>query len=182
MRQTPHQLVSGRVLTRTLIFHSRVKVRPRRDGTLLRKRNPKTQARLRSHVCPGSRRLSLARRRWLEAWPHHGAGWYQAGFQIAPERHHKLAGQRHDGDLADPPLDLADPREEPAAQLAIGLMPQPQPGKLDGDRSRPVVAGFADALLSPAGPTVVRCVGQSEATADLTSVVEVTIEHLVGEN
>src|ERR1700757_5014276 len=45
-----------------------------------------------------------------------------------------------------------------------------------------MVAGLADALLSPAGAAVVGAVGQSDAAADLTSVLEVTIENLVGQN
>src|SRR5712671_225792 len=134
------------------------------------------------HISTLPRRPSLAHRRSLKAWAHRSAGWYEAGFQIAPQRHHQLAGQRHDGDLADPPLDLADPLAEPAAQIAIRLMPQPQPGKLDRGRSRAVVARLADTLLPPAGAAVVGRVGQSDAATDLTSVLEVTIEHLVGQN
>ena len=42
-----------------------------------------------------------------------------------------------------------------------------------------MVAGLADALLSPAGAAVVGRVGQSEATADLTTVLEVAVEDLV---
>src|SRR5215211_4494286 len=80
------------------------------------------------------------------------------------------------------PLDVADPLAEPAAQLAVGLMLQPQPGKLDRHRSCAVVAGLANALLTTAAATVVWRIGQSNAAADLTAVLEVTIEHLVGQN
>jgi hypothetical protein len=52
-----------------------------------------------------------------------------------------------------------DALEEPAAQLAIWL--KPQPGELDCDRSRAVIAGFADALLSPAGPTTCLPIGST---------------------
>src|SRR3981081_815859 len=149
----------------------------------LRKRNPKTQARVRSRVCPGSRRPSLARRRSLEAFfvPHR-AHWHEAGFQSAPERPHQLAGQRHDGDLADPPLDVADALDEPAAQLATRLIPQPPPGQLDcGFRAR-----WLPALLMPCccrlSPLSYGVSVQSEAAADLTPVLEVAIEHLVVEN
>src|SRR5512147_2487218 len=44
-----------------------------------------------------------------------------------------------------------------------------------------MVAGLADALLSPAGAAVVGCVGQSETTADLTPVLEVAVEDLIGQ-
>src|SRR6266513_27946 len=56
--KTASTCIRSDVVVRTLIFHARVKVRPRRDGTHLRERNPKTQARVRSRVCPGSRRPS----------------------------------------------------------------------------------------------------------------------------
>src|SRR6185503_19906861 len=75
----------------------------------------------------------------------------------------------------------SNPLAEPAAQLAVGLMRQPQPGEFDCGGSRAMVAGFADALLSPAGAAVIGSVGQSEATADLTPVLEVTVEDLIGQ-
>src|SRR5215216_7115786 len=117
-----------------------------------------------------------------EARTHHGAGWHQTRLQIAPERHHQFAGKRHDGDLADAALDVADPLAEPAAELAVGLMREPQPSELERGGSSAVVAGLADALLAPAAATVVGRVGQPEAAADLTSVVEVAVEYLVGQN
>ena len=58
---TASTCIRSGVVARTLIFHARVQVWPKADGTLLRKRNPKTQARVRSHVYPGSHRPSLAR-------------------------------------------------------------------------------------------------------------------------
>src|SRR6266550_7702984 len=88
------------------------------------------------HISTLPRRPSLAHRRSLKAWAHRSAGWYEAGFQIAPQRHHQLARQRYDGDLADAALGLADPLAEPAAQFALGLMSQPQPAELDRGRSR----------------------------------------------
>src|SRR5690348_9058187 len=45
-----------------------------------------------------------------------------------------------------------------------------------------MVAGLADALLPMAVATVVGNIGQSDATADLTAVLEVAIEHLVGQD
>src|SRR5215204_1691495 len=62
---TASTCIRSGLLARTLIFHARVKARPRSDGTHLRKRNPKTQARLRSRVCPGSRRPSWLRGRFF---------------------------------------------------------------------------------------------------------------------
>src|SRR5260370_39713324 len=61
-------------------------------------------------------------------------------------------------------------------------MSQRQPAELDRGRSRAVVARLADTLLPPAGAAVVGRVGQSDAATDLTSGLEVTIEHLVRQN
>src|SRR5271166_6301753 len=43
----------------------------------------------------------------------------------------EFAGQRDDGDPADPSLRGADPRLKPAAQRRVRLVTQPEPGKLD---------------------------------------------------
>jgi hypothetical protein len=60
-----------------------------------------------------------------EARTQHGAGGHHAGRQITPQRHHELARHRHDGDAPDASLDVAHPLAEPAAQLALGLVPEP---------------------------------------------------------
>src|SRR5258708_33182892 len=60
-----------------------------------------------------------------EARTQHGAARHHTGREITPERHHQLARQRHDGDTAHPPLYVADTLAEPAAELPVGLMPQP---------------------------------------------------------
>src|SRR6185312_2986924 len=133
---------------------------------------------LRSHVCPGSRRPSLARGR-SEAWTQHGAGRHHAGREITPQRHHQLARQRHDGDAAHPSLHVANALTEPAAEIAARLMPQPQPGELDRKLARTPVAGLADALLAAALAAVVRRARKPEIAADLTAIVERAIECLV---
>src|SRR5262245_59948477 len=85
----------------------------------------------------------------------HGAFGHHAGLEIAPQRHHQLAGERHDADAPDAPLEAAHPLMEPARQLAAGLMPDPEPGELDRQSVNTPVAGFADALLALALATVV---------------------------
>src|SRR6516225_8934834 len=50
---------------------------------------------------------------------------------IAPQGDEQFAGQRDDGDPADPSLRGADPRPKPAAQRRVRLVTQPKPGKLD---------------------------------------------------
>src|SRR5436190_8811706 len=85
------------------------------EGKAQKRRDPSTRAES-EDPSPGSvTRLSwvtsavMARRRSLKARAHHGADRHQAGLQIAPERHHQLAGERHDRDLADAALVVADP-------------------------------------------------------------------------
>lgn len=101
------------------------------EGKAQKRRDPSTKAES-EDPSPGSvTRLSwvtsavIGAPRSLEAWAHRRAGWHEAGFQIAPQRHHQLARQRYDGDLADAALEVANPLAEPAAQLAVGLVPQP---------------------------------------------------------
>src|SRR5438132_2919098 len=77
----------------------------------------------------------------LQARTQHGAGGHHAGLEITPERHHELAGERHDGDAPDAALDVAHPLAEPAAQGAVGLVPKPQPGELDRKFAGTPVAG-----------------------------------------
>jgi hypothetical protein len=52
----------------------------------------------------------------------HGASGHQADGQVAPQRNHELACQRHDGDAADPAFGVADTLAEPLAQFTVGLM------------------------------------------------------------
>src|SRR5262245_11281476 len=114
-----------------------------------------------------------------DGWTQHGAGRHHAGLEITPQCHHKLAGQRHDGDASDASLEVTHPLTEPTAQSAVGLVPQPQPGELDRQRARPPVAGFADALVASTLSAVVRRAGEPEVTADLTAIGEGAVEHLV---
>ena len=69
--------------------------------------------------------LPLMGRGRSQAGVQHGAGGHHAGLKIAPQRHHELAGGRHDRDAPHPPLGVADPGVEPAAELAAGLMANP---------------------------------------------------------
>src|SRR5262249_18714551 len=72
----------------------------------------------------------------------------QPGRQIAPQRHHQLARQGDDEDALQPAaLGSGQAGVEPAAERAVRLMPQPQPGELDRHAARPPVAGLGDALL-----------------------------------
>src|SRR5208282_4127676 len=115
----------------------------------------------------------------LQARAQHGAGGHHAGLEISPQRHHQLAGERHDGDAPDAALEVAHPLAEPAAQFAVGLMGDPQPGEFDGELAGAVVAGFADALVAPALAAVVGHPDEPEIAADLAAIVERAIEHFI---
>src|SRR5436309_14681953 len=100
------------------------------EGKAQQRRDPSTRT-----VCADLGWVTVTRLSWFtsviiargrsEAWTQHGAARHHAGREITPERHHQLAHQRHDGDAAHPPLDVTDALAEPAAELAVGLMPQP---------------------------------------------------------
>src|SRR5882672_6055065 len=153
------------------------------EGKAQQRRDPSERA---GHVRPWVTtvtRLSwftsavIARGR-LQARTQHGAGGHHAGLEITPERHHELAGERHDGDAPDAALDVAHPLAEPAAQGAVGLVPKPQPGELDREFAGAPVAGFADALVAPAVAAVVRRAGEPEIAAKLAAIVEGAVEYL----
>src|SRR5712691_1402938 len=114
-----------------------------------------------------------------QAGVQHGAGGHHAGFEISPQRHHQLARHRHDGDAPQAALDVAHPLAEPAAQFAVGLMIEPQPGQFDRELAGAVVAGFADALVAPSVAAVVGHPDQPEIAAELASIVEGAIEHFI---
>src|SRR5208282_3483401 len=80
---------------------------------------------------------------------------------------------------ADASLEVAYALAEPLAQFTVGLMSQPEPGQLNGDRAGAAVAGLADALLTAALPAIEGCSGQSDIAGELTTVVEVAVEYLV---
>src|SRR6266850_17292 len=112
----------------------------------------------------------------------HRADRHYTGVEITPQRHHELARHRDDGDPPDAPLDVAHPLAEPAAEFAVGLMTEPQPGDLDRRLASAAVAGFADALFAHAVAAVVGRSGQPDIAADLAAVVEVAIEYFVDQS
>src|ERR1700751_2882380 len=115
----------------------------------------------------------------LQARAHDGAGGNDAGRQITPQRHHQLARKRHDRNPTRPPFEIAYPLVKPAGQFALGLMLDPKPGKLDGDRAGAGIAGFTDPLLAHNGAAVERRAGEPEIAADLATIGERAIERLV---
>src|SRR5437660_9912285 len=111
--------------------------------------------------------------------PAHGAGGDDPSGEVAPQRDHQLAGKRHDRNAPDAALEITDPCAEPAAQLAFGLVTQPQPAELDRERTRASVARFADALVAMAVATVIGRIGQPEEAPDLAAIVERAVKRLL---
>jgi hypothetical protein len=65
---------------------------------------------------------------------------------IPPQGDHQLAGQSYDHCAADAPLAGADALLEPAGQIALGLVPQPQPGQLNRGAARAWGCRIAEGL------------------------------------
>src|SRR5882672_3001985 len=106
----------------------------------------------------------------------------QAGCEVAPERHHQFARQRHDGDalvaLAGIVVGAA---AEPSGERTLRLVPQPQPGKFDGGTAGARVACLADTLVA-VDPAALPWAGrQPEIACDRTPIAEVLVEHLAGQ-
>jgi len=66
-----------------------------------------------------------------------------------PQRHHQLAGQCDDGNALGSSACIGGAGAEPAAELAVGLMSQPEPGELDRVDAGARAACLAGALLAP---------------------------------
>src|ERR1035438_2076545 len=105
-----------------------------------------------------------------------------AALEIAPQRHRQLTRQRHHGDAADTALGGADTVAVPDAQCAVGLVTQPQPGKLHHRGARLAVAGFADPLLALRSPALERARREAQITAELAAIVEFPIEHFADQH
>jgi hypothetical protein len=67
---------------------------------------------------------------------------------IPPQGDHQFARQSNDHRAADAPLAGTDAFVKPTGETALGLVPQPQPGKLDGRLAPTWVAGSLDALIA----------------------------------
>src|SRR3546814_19753051 len=105
---------------------------------------------------------------------------HQPGGQEPPEGDEQLARQSDDGDAPHPAALVADPGLEPAAERAVRLMAQPQPGELDGDLPGPPVAGLAAPLLMVDPTAAPGRGGQPEIAAPLAPVLEVLPEQPAG--
>src|SRR3984893_8646440 len=70
---------------------------------------------------------------------------------------------------------------EPSAELAVRLMPQPQPGQLDRGTAGARIARLADPLVAIGSAALPWTGRQPEIARDLAPVAEVLVEHLLGQ-
>src|SRR6202008_1809908 len=129
--QPPHQLISRRGTTRPKVPHARCEgAGSKGDGTILYRgifqpcRDPVTHP-------PWIHKLLLSVFDLRSSPFEDGTSRHHASFKITPKRHQQLARQRHNGDAADAAFRGTDTRPEPDAQIAVGLIAQPQPGEFD---------------------------------------------------
>src|SRR6204780_5483791 len=101
-----------------------------------------------------------------------------AGLQIPPQRDQQFPRERHRHHLADAPFALAHATEEPAAQRAVRLEPQPAPCQLQQQAAYARVAVLGDALLALHAPALERRAGQADERRDPAPITEWAAEHL----
>jgi hypothetical protein len=106
---------------------------------------------------------------------------HHASFKMTPKRHQQLACHRHDGDAADAAFRGTDTRPEPDAQIAVGLIAQPQPGEFDPGGSPLAVAGLADLLFMGHVSALKRARRVADLTRQLAAIVEFTMEYLANQ-
>src|SRR5258706_11934672 len=104
------------------------------------------RAYLANGVCPRSGQVKFSAPIVRSSPFEDGTSRHHASFKITPKRHQQLACQRHDGDAADAAFRGTDTRPEPDAQIAVGLIAQPQPGEFDPGGSPLAVAGLSEPL------------------------------------
>src|SRR3981189_1382043 len=139
-------------------------------------------ARCRSHIHLGSRKLLLSVFGFRSSPLEDGTSRHHASFKITPERHQQLARQRHDGDAADAAFRGTDTRPEPDAQIAVGLIAQPQPGEFDPGGSSLAVTSLADPLVMRHVSALERARREADITPQLAAIVEVTMEYLANQH
>ncbi len=91
---------------------------------------------------------------------------------VAPEGDQEFSGQGGDTDLSQAWTAGSKAPVVSEAQLASGLLPQPDPGQVDGDATEVSVAGAADAALATRVPALEGRRGQAHEAADLAAVLE----------
>src|SRR5215204_5024665 len=108
--------------------------------------------------------------------PCHGPFGEEPGGEIAPQRHHQFARQGDDGDAPDAAARAGRAPKELAAERAVRLMSQPQPGELDRLVARARIARLADPLLAVGPSAAPRARREPDVAGDLAPIVEVLVE------
>src|SRR5258708_14329749 len=105
-----------------------------------------------------------------------------ASFKITTKCQQQLACQRPDGDAADAAFRGTDTRAEPDAQIAVGLIAQPQPGEFDPGGSSLAVASLADPLVMRHVSALEWARREADIARQLAAIVEVTMEYLANQH
>src|SRR6266568_1395212 len=118
--------------------------------------------------------LSFACRLSLKA----GSLRHHTVFQILPQTDDQSPGHRYYGDA---PVTLIVRTAlgallEPARERTIGLVAQPHPSHLDGQRTHPSISLLTDALVAARIAAIVGLRHQAHATTDLAAVVKLAPE------
>jgi hypothetical protein len=108
----------------------------------------------------------------LDALRHH------AGLDIAPKRDQQLSCHRHNGDPPGAPLQCADTFAEPYRERAVGLVAQPQPGKLNERCAGSRIPRTTDASIAVHAAALVRHRCNADVAGKLSAVGKRSVEHL----
>src|SRR5947199_6786585 len=101
-----------------------------------------------------------------------GAFRHHAELEEAPQLDQQLPGEGHDPHLTGSCPTAAEARLIPSAQAAARLIPQPAPGRLDGDRPDMPTSRLADPLFPALVATLVRRRREPRRRPDLLAVPE----------
>src|ERR1700758_2013338 len=96
--------------------------------------------------------------------------------EIAPQGHDQLARQRDDGDAPGAFAGVGRASAEPAAECAVRLVAEPEPGELDCLVAGTMIASLADPLLTIDAAALPGTGCQSAVAGDLAPVAEVLVE------
>lgn len=97
-----------------------------------------------------------------------------AGIEVAPERDQEFSREGDDADLAQPTRAVPKPALIPLRQRAVGLIAEPPPRDVDGERPDLAVAGFRHALLAMPIAALIRRRGEAGQCAHLTTILKLS--------
>src|SRR6185437_891825 len=102
---------------------------------------------------------------------------HQTCLEIAPERNQQFACDCDDRNPPNTTLEFANAITEPDAQIAVGLMPQPQPRELNHHGASFGVARLADTLITAHRAALKMRRRQTDVARQLFAIVKRAVEH-----